>query len=203
VARSYAEVRPELRTGDVLCFRGRKLGSALIRWVTASRYSHVGLVYCFEGRVYCLEAVASGVRLIIMSELVRRYAGGIDYFAIPEANLQQREGAIGFAFEQLGKLYNRAGLARFIWFLWSGSRVRRRSRARNQWFCSEIVNEAYRRQGLPLVTVTSAYTSPEDIATSPRLVFRFRVKRWSSDGWSPSAASHRARVGRGSAPMLS
>jgi hypothetical protein len=177
VARSYAEVRREFTTGDVLCFRGRGLPSALIRWATRSRYSHVGLVYRFEPRVYCLEAVGAGVRLIIMSELVRRYDGGIDYFAIPEASPAQRTGAIGFAFEQLGKLYNRAGLLRFVWFLLSGSRLRQRSRARNQWFCSEIVTEAYRRQGLPLVDATSAYSSPEDIATSPRVVFRFRVKR--------------------------
>src|SRR5690242_17673951 len=86
--RAYGEVREEFTTGDVLGFRGRGPASALIRWATASRYSHVGLVYRFEGRVYCLEAVGSGVRLIIMSELTRRYPGGIDYFAVPEASAE-------------------------------------------------------------------------------------------------------------------
>ena len=175
--RGYPEARDEFTTGDLLCFRGRRLRSATIRWLTASVYSHVGLVYRFEGRVYCLEAVASGVRLILMSELTRQYSGRIDYFAIPEATQAQRQAAIGFGFLQLGKLFNRPGLLRFLWFLVSGNRVRNRSRARNLWFCSEIVSEAYRRQGLPLVPATSAYTSPQDIAASPRVVFRFRVRK--------------------------
>ena len=57
-----------------------------------------------------------------------------------------------------------------------GSRARVRAREKDQWFCSEIVNEAYRRQGFPLVHTTSAYVSPAALATSERVVFRYPVK---------------------------
>lgn len=172
----YRDVRPEFTTGDLLCFRGRGLASWLIRTLTASEYSHVGLVYRFEDRVYCLEAVATGVRLIIMSELVKRYRGGIDYFALRGVIAAERRGAIGFAFQQLGKLFDRAGLLRFLAFLLFGSRARVRARHKAQWFCSEMVNEAYRGQGVVLARTTSSYVSPAALAASDRLAFRFRVK---------------------------
>lgn len=175
-ARAYRDVRPEFATGDLLCFRGRGLVSWLIRALTRSEYSHVGLVYRFEDRVYCLEAVGTGVRLIVMSELVKRYRGGIDYFAIRDVTAAERRGAIGFGFQQLGKLYDRASILRFLAFLLLGRRVRVRARQQAQWFCSEIVNEAYRGQGIVLVRTTSAYVSPAALASSVRVAFRFRVK---------------------------
>ena len=173
-AESYASVRPEFTDADLLCFRGHGVFGYLVRFFTNSRYSHVGLVYRFEGRVYCLEAVGSGVRLIIMSELLRRSERGIDYFRIRDVTLEQRAGALGFAFQQLGKLYDRAGIVRFLWFLLLGNKAR--ARLNGRWFCSEIVQEAYRRQGVQLARQKASYTSPQDLVSSPRVEFLFRVK---------------------------
>ena len=39
-------------------------------------------VFLLEERVYCLEAVGVGVRLILVSRLVDHYQGGIDYFSV-------------------------------------------------------------------------------------------------------------------------
>lgn len=174
-SRPYGEVRPQFSTGDLLCFRGRGLVSALIRALTQSPYSHAGMVYLFEGRVYCLEAVGAGVRLILMSELVQRYHGGIDYFAVLEVTDAQRRGAVGFGFQQLGKLYNHRGLVRFLVYLVTGRKSRRRQQA--SWFCSEILVEAYRLQDVRLVPRRAAYTAPADLVTSDRVRFAFRVKR--------------------------
>ncbi len=173
--RAYSAVRGEFRTGDVLCFRGRDLASWLIRALTRSRYSHVGLVYKLEGRVFCIEATGIGVHLILMRELVRRYHGGIDYFRMIDVTAEQRAGAIGFAFDQMGKRYDRWGLVRFLWFLASGRK--HRSRERSYWYCSEIVAEAYRAAGAPFIEGRVGYVSPADIAASPRVDFEFRVKR--------------------------
>jgi uncharacterized protein YycO len=173
--RRYEEVRPELRTADILCFRGRGLFSALIRSLTRSVYSHAGLVYVFEGRVYCLEAVGSGVRLVLMSLLKRHYEGGIDAFEVLGVTEDQRRGVIGFAFQQLGKGYDNPALLRFLWYLLLGRR--RRARPDRRWFCSEIVAEAWRFQGIRLSERAARYTSPQDIATSPNVGFRFTIKR--------------------------
>ena len=97
VARvGYTRARSAFQSGDVLLFRGRGIPSFLIRMVTRSPYSHVGLVFLYVGHVYCLEAVGSGVRLTLMSEEMRRYHGGIDYYEVTRATPEQRDGAVAF-----------------------------------------------------------------------------------------------------------
>jgi hypothetical protein len=173
--KSYANAREEFTLGDVLLFRGRGLVSQLIRLVTRSPYSRVGLVFLFEGRVFCIEAVGVGVRLILMSELMRRYHGGIDYFEMRDAAPEQRQGAISFCFAQLDTLYDRAGISRFvIAIVFNRKPVVREDQ---QWFCPELVAAAYRAQGFSLAPESAAYTSPADLAVSPELKLRYVLKR--------------------------
>ncbi len=173
--QSYAALRHDFVTGDVLCFRGRGATAWLIRRLTNSRYSHIGLVFRSKQRVFCLEATGIGVHLILMSELVKRYHGGIDYFAVREMPDIARETAIDFGFGLLGKLYERRGVARYLWFLLGGDR--QRSRERTFWYCSEIVAECYRAAGVVLVPGRIGYLSPSDIAASSLLSFSFRIKK--------------------------
>lgn len=173
-AVSYrTEARQHFCTGDVLCFRGRGPLSWAIRRLTDSRYSHVGLVYLFEERVYCLEAVGGGVRLVLMSQLVRRYAGGIDYFEV-EADEGVRRQVLSFSFCQLGKLYDTAGLLRFLWVILTGNAES--ARRDDQWFCSELVAAAFQEAQRPLVDRAAAYTSPSDLVRSEALRFRYTLK---------------------------
>ena len=170
----YAAVRDEVQNGDILCFKGKGLVSAAIRALTKSDYSHVGLLYLFEGRKYCLEAVGQGVRLMLLSELVKSYHGGIDYFEPIEVSTKQRCGAVSFGFEQLGKLYDRAGIVRFLQYIIMGEKPA--AVADDFWFCSEIVCEAYRKQGVELCQMVASYTSPNDIATSARARYLYTLK---------------------------
>lgn len=174
-SKAYEDARGRFSEGDLLCFRGRGFVSATIRLVTRSAYSHVGLVHVFEGHVYCLEAVASGVRLCRMSEEVRRYAGGIDYFEVAAASEAQRRGAVGFAFQQLGKPFDFVGLARFFFRL--VLRVRLRARADDHFFCAELVARAYARQGVHFAERPAVWTSPSDLAASSHVRLLFRIKR--------------------------
>jgi uncharacterized protein YycO len=172
--KGYTSARGDFRPGDVLLFRGRGLASMGIRLLTRSPYSHVGLVFLYLERVYCLEAVGVGVRLILMSELMRRYHGGIDYYEVVNAADPQRDGAIAFGFQQLGKLYDRPGIVRFlIAILFNRKPAVSEDQA---WFCSELVAAAYRRQGLALAPVSVSYTSPADLAVSPELRLRYVLK---------------------------
>ena len=175
LSAGYGDARRRFAEGDLLCFRGRGFVSAAIRLVTRSAYSHVGLVHLFEGHVYCLEAVASGVRLCRMSEEVKRYDGGIDYFQVSAADGAQRRGAVGFAFQQLGRPFDFVGLARF--FLRIVLHAPLKARADGRFFCAELVARAYAAQGLPLVEQAAASTSPSDLAASPQVRFLFRIKR--------------------------
>jgi hypothetical protein len=171
-----AKARDAFQTGDLLCFRGRGWLSAAIRLVTKSEYSHVGLVYLFEGRVYCMEAVGSGVRLILMSELVRHYDGGIDWFELRDAPVASRASALGFAFAQLGKRYDTRGILRFLWAKLMGNIPR--TRDQDEWFCSELAAAAWDRAGVPLVPQPwpPDYVSPAMLANSEQVTFRSRIK---------------------------
>jgi uncharacterized protein YycO len=170
----YGAVRSEVQNGDILCFKGKGLVSGAIRTLTKSEYSHVGLLYLFEGRKYCLEAVGQGVRLVLLSELVKSYHGGIDYFETLDVTNDQRCGAISFGFQQLGKLYDKAGIVRFFWFIVSNGKAA--AEVDDIWFCSEIVCEAYRRQQVEICPMVSSYTSPHDIAKSSRVRYRYTLK---------------------------
>lgn len=174
-SKTYEDARGRFSEGDLLCFRGRGFISATIRLATRSAYSHVGLVHLFEGHVYCLEAVASGVRLCRMSEEVKRYDGGIDYFEVLSTTEEMRRGAVGFAFQQLGKPFDFVGLARF--FLRIVFHARLKARADDHFFCAELVARAWAAQGLHLAEGPASWTSPSDLATSPGVRLLFRIKR--------------------------
>lgn len=173
VASYETEARAEFREGDVLCFRGRGFVSWCIRQLTRSVYSHAGMVFLYEDRVYCLEAVGHGVRLVLMSQLMRRYEGGIDYFEV-DAGAPARDAALSFGFRQLGKLYDTAGIARFLWMLLT--RAAQKARRDEDWFCSELVAAAFREAGTALVDIPDSYTSPSDLAQSERLKLRYTLK---------------------------
>ncbi len=166
VVVSYGEMRRSFRDGDILLFRGRGILSLIIRAITRSPYSHAGLVYLFEGRVYCVEAVGAGVRIILLSELLERYHGGVDYFEV-EASAKQRRRAVSFCFQQLGKFYDKPGIFRFAASLIFDRRAV--SPRDDRWFCSELLAAAYAAEGVPLTEAQEAYTSPSDLAMSPRV----------------------------------
>jgi hypothetical protein len=170
---TFGEMRRSFRDGDLLLFRGHGVISSLIRAITRSPYSHAGLVYTFEGCIYCIEAVGAGVRIILLSELIQRYHGGIDYFEV-EASLQERRRAVSFCFKQLGKFYDKPGLFRFAASLIFDRRAV--SERDERWFCSELVAASYEAQGLPLTAQQDAYTSPSDLAMSPRVKLVCRLK---------------------------
>jgi len=125
--------------------------------------------------VFCFEAVRVGVRLILMSEVMRRYHGGIAYYEVPGASAEQRDGAIAFRFRQLGKPYDRPGIFRFLIAIL----VNRKPTVREDqaWFCSELVAAAYRSDGLALASMSSAYTSPAELAVSPEPTLHCVLKR--------------------------
>ena len=169
------DARANFMDGDVLCFRGKGLSSFAIRTATSSDYSHCGLAYRFEDRVYCLEALgAHGVRLALMSVLVDHYKGGIDYFHLEGATAAERKAAIGFAFQQLGKVYDHAGIMRFAQAILFKKKTF--VLEDEEWFCSELIAAAYEHAARPIVKLQAAYTSPADLVASRQLTFQASLK---------------------------
>lgn len=81
--KHYQELRPEIRSGDILLCSGQSVFSSLIQNATNSVWSHVGFILRLDpiDRIMVLESVESiGVRTIPLSSYVRDYnATGAGY----------------------------------------------------------------------------------------------------------------------------
>src|ERR1700694_2516015 len=78
--RPYAEVRDEVRDGDLLLCSANETFSRLIRWATKSPWSHVAIAFRMEeiDRVMVLECVKKiGVRAVPLSSFVARTSDGV------------------------------------------------------------------------------------------------------------------------------
>ena len=70
---NYADIRPTIRSGDLLAFSHgswrtwREIKTNAVRVFTRSTYSHVGLAWVVGGRVFVLEAVKPEIRIYPLS----------------------------------------------------------------------------------------------------------------------------------------
>jgi len=69
----YADIRPSIKSGDLLAFSHGSFKSwsefkvLIVRMATLSTYSHVGIAWVVGGRVFVLEAVKPLVRIFPLS----------------------------------------------------------------------------------------------------------------------------------------
>ncbi len=170
---SYDDVRPKIRSGDVLMYRGRSLESRLIQWVTRSRYSHAGLAAWWNDRLMVMEAAAKGVVVTPLSTNVRGYHGNVEWFTCTEEiPPDERQRMIEFAQQELGKGYARwKAVLLGITILFQDDRGKRdRLRRERQLFCSHYVAQVYNAVGRDLRKgVSDRFMSPADVANSPLL----------------------------------
>ncbi len=168
-SRQDETTRRDMVDGDLLLFRGKGLLSELIRHSTHSPYTHAGLLYRRRDRVFCLEAVGHGVRLVPVSWLLGEYAGGVDYFRVTGVKPRKKEAALDWAFSRLGAPYDLFGLARFALAMARHSVIP--EDGNDSWFCSELVARAYVNVDEPLVDQVATFTSPAELGASSKVEF--------------------------------
>lgn len=149
---------------------GRGILSALIRWQSRSRWSHVALR--FDGGELCVEAWP-GIG-------VRQWRGplrpGAECCRVPWMFSTECERAKQFALGEAGSGYDWRGVLSFV--------TRGRSASPTRWFCSELVFAAHERAGTRLLRgVRASEVSPETLSLSTYLV------PCSADGSYPKKAS--------------
>jgi hypothetical protein len=152
-----AQVLPEIRTGDVLLFRGHSLFSYLIKVRTRSVYSHAGIVQRIRtnghDRVWLIESLEPfGVRLY---PLERYIAAGesIDWFQLTDQSIN-REKIADYAMQAVGDLYAIRGLlahftilGHFLSRLKFMAKLSARANRREKYFCSQLVAAALAHAG--------------------------------------------------------
>lgn len=182
----YDLIRPHIKNGDVLMFKGKYRSSFLIKRLTESSYSHAGIAVWWNKRLMVMEAVEEGVRIIPLSRKIERYKGEVEWFSCrKEISEEDRLRMVMFAQEELGKSYAKWKTIVFGWKIFFRRKLSDRDefRQENKLFCSLYVAQIYNVVGLDLrKDRADRFMSPDDIAKSdllkPRRGF-FRVRNGS------------------------
>jgi hypothetical protein len=101
----YAEVRPKIKSGDVLAWTHRKWGTwydfqiQMVRFFTQSEYCHIGVAYVVGERVFVLESVGAGIRQQPLSQ-------ELPFYWIP-TNVTWTDKALNAAMSKMGQKYSK------------------------------------------------------------------------------------------------
>jgi hypothetical protein len=142
----YYGVQDQIKTGDLVEWRGTGLVARTIRLFTRRKVNHSSLIvrlpYKLCERRYMIEALEGGLEFRLLSKRLEDYAGEAWWYGLkPEYHPLRRE--IGqWAFDRLseGKGYDYQGLVAQIF-----GRVSADAR---RFFCSEFIDLAYQIHGI-------------------------------------------------------
>lgn len=135
----YQDVRPKIKSGDVLAWTHRKWGTwydfqvQLVRFFTQSEYSHIGIAYVVADRVFILESVGSGIRTQPLSL-------ELPFYWLP-TDLDWTEDILKSAMSKMGQRYSK----------WDGivSLWRRIKPGKdNRWECAEYASFILQNAGI-------------------------------------------------------
>lgn len=194
---SYARVRPDLKTGDLVLFSGASFFSSVIRWAIGGKWSHVGVVVrspALPGRVLLWEATTladlpdaetgvprAGVQLVFLSDRIATYDGEFKLRALDAPVTGEMEAALAARRTALaGRPYERekVELVRAAFGGWLGEA---RGERLDSLFCSELVAEAYQAMGLlpepPDGPPSNAYTPRHFARRNLRLLRGYALGR--------------------------
>jgi hypothetical protein len=127
----YTDVRPDIKTGDVLSWsegdwkswKGIQLN--LVRMFTRSTYNHVAVAYVVGGRVFVVEAVVPYIRIYPLSKVLPCYISKIPFEATEE--MEER------MLELVGLPYSKWEAIKSLFTTSTNSE--------SVWECSKLVND--------------------------------------------------------------
>jgi hypothetical protein len=106
----YERLRSSIQSGDLIAFTHRAWRSVydikvqLVRFFTQSEFSHVGIAFVIDGRVFIIESITGGVRIHSLSDLIPFWH--VSTFAPWKPETQ------AFALSLVGKPYSQLGAIR-------------------------------------------------------------------------------------------
>jgi len=177
----YGELRPRLKSGDLLFTSGDYLVSELIRKFTDSPWSHVGIVFRVDAidRVLLLESVEDmGVRFAPLSKYLTDYEDGKPYRGriviarCARIDRKSLEKIAAFGTDQLTRAYDRQEVLDIAARIALGKPRPRRDQA---YICSELVHECFARAGRAFAYDRRGFISPENIWRDARVSLVGRI----------------------------
>ncbi len=163
----------EFQTLDILLYRGRGFSAWFIKALTRSKYSHVAIVVnpSINLGIESNTGHQAGVRAFDLRKL---NMSSVDAFRLKSQYVVDSKVVISYLVDHLGAKYDYLGvfflgilklLSLLTFMLWRPHNWWQR---RQDYFCSELVWEAFASDGIDIVPQTGAgdITSPGDIASS-------------------------------------
>lgn len=183
--RSYQDLREQMKTGDLLLFRGNRLLSGVIERLSDSPYSHVAIVARWHDRVVAFQADLRGVEVLPASTMVCKYSGKVDWWSLRR---DLREGPFkedelfNTALTLLGVKYAYLRLLELGLRIMLGRALNPKDAhaTPDSLFCSEFVSLCYRNAAPGNLldvnkTANDACTSPADFAASGFFEQRYQL----------------------------
>ena len=183
--KSYQDLREQMKTGDLLLFRGNRLLSDVIERLSDSPYSHVAIVARWRDRVVAFQADLRGVEVLPASTMVCKYSGKVDWWSLkPELRegVFQEDALFNTALTLLGVKYAYLRLIELGLRIMLGRTLNPKDAhaTPDSLFCSEFVSRCYRNAAPDDLldvnkTANDACTSPADFATSGFFEKRYQL----------------------------
>jgi hypothetical protein len=158
--KKYLGVRDQLNTGDIVLFSGTGPIATLARWITKTKWSHVGMIVKCDLGVLLWESDGlgefediesgeerKGVRLVSLSERLKRFQGEVWARSLDAERTPEMFAAlVSLRQEVRGRPYEEDAVE-LIDAYYDGP-FGQNTEELSSLFCSELVAEAYQRMGL-------------------------------------------------------
>lgn len=131
---TYLEIRDQIKTGDAFFSHHTGLGGKIIQYFTKSEYTHTGIIWRANKRLFLIEAVIPKVRMVLLSNQ--------GDFTLVQTGVTPSEQVLDTFFRELDSgIYSRwECIIGYFGFNKEDSR----------WQCSELVKYFYRLCGRQL-----------------------------------------------------
>ncbi|NHM32534.1 YiiX/YebB-like N1pC/P60 family cysteine hydrolase [Neobacillus terrae] len=181
---TYLDAKNEIRTGDLLFCDGHYMVSELIKKVSNSRFSHVGLMFHWNDRLLLFESVEDdGVRIVPLSHYLYNYENsGAKYNGTlyagrhnGMASLTDQGGInnmLGKAADLLNRSYDKNEIARIVARIGLGVG---RHTDNDEYTCSEFIEECYKQLKIIFSFENKGFIYPEHIAADPNVEALFEI----------------------------
>lgn len=149
--RDYSEIRPDIKTGDIIIFSTVKYKSIysllgfIVRFFTMSEYNHSGIAWVINGRCFLIEAQLPEVKITPLSRMG-------SFYHIP-LNEKVTQADIDYLVNRVGEKYSLLEAIK--------SYLTINNPNDNSWICVELVQYFLNRINIP---VDNLYT-PSDIVS--------------------------------------
>lgn len=166
----YPHLKPQLQDGDLLFASGNYAFSRSIRQVTASVWSHVGLILRMHERVLVLESIELvGVRLAPLSKYLSNYEkkqpydGRLVVARRHDMTPLAAQQAISYGLDELTRPYNHDEVINIVYRSLIKQKREVKPDAEQGYLCSELIHAALQHAGLPVHADQYGFISPQNL----------------------------------------